>query len=112
MIGLLIHSCDISRSSTTKDPLTGKQSEVWDPVSLGVQCLIQPLSGKQMLAAQGLQINASYKGFYLYATDIKLRDKVTFESKEYFVENIQKGWSGSADHLEVYLRLKEETANV
>lgn len=105
---MLKHYCHIYRQATTKQP-TGEIVETWTAFATDVQCLIQPMAGKQVLEFRGLGLNATYKGFFLYDQDIKLRDKIIFGNKNFYVSFIEKEWSGEEHHKEVYLDLEELT---
>ena len=108
---LLKHKVTIQRQSTAKNDITGAETESWAEVSTDVPALIQPLSSKQLLKVQGLHLVATFAGFFMFAEDVQLRDKVILEGKTYFVEGVESGWSGGQDHKETYLRAMEEQKN-
>jgi len=106
---LLKHKCDILRHTSTQNPLTGEVTESWNPIITDLPCLIQPLTGKQAIEAQGLELVSTYKGFFKYNDDIQLRDKIVFESRTYLITYILKGWEGGSHHKEVLLDIERGT---
>lgn len=107
---MLKHTVDIYQPTRPNNVVTGETSEEYpDMTYQSIPCLIQSLTGAQVLEYAGLGIKADYTGFFKGTQDINLRDKIVWQEKNLFVIFIDKEQGGDIHHKEVTLRLEEET---
>lgn len=109
---LMMHLCDIYRQTSATNSLTGIVAETFSLLTENVKCLIQPWGGEQSLEFQGMEIDSSHIGFFLFDTDIKEGDRVKFNNDNYDVKHIEKNYSGYSHHLEVLMKLEQSTISV
>jgi len=102
---LLKHKCNVYVPTTEYDPITGETKETYPvtPTLVDIPCLLQPLTGKEAIETQGLQIAAEYKGFFKGDADVNLRYKIELDGVFYRVNYVFKGWEGGTHHKEVLL---------
>lgn len=73
MIGLLVHTCSISR----RQKIAGKGlASAWQSVGDGVRCLILPSTQEDALH-ENVEIGKDYNAYFEIGTDIKEGDKIT-----------------------------------
>ena len=101
-----VESCDIYTQSSAQNS-AGEVVETWKKTVTAQACLIQPLSGRQVLIMQGLKIEAQYICFLKAdVTSPQNRYKIVSSGKTYFVEHIRKTWSRFNTHVELYLKME------
>jgi hypothetical protein len=101
----LTFDCDIYSRAASKNTLTGEVSETFLLSIANVKCLIQPAGGKQALKIQGLGIDATHTGFFLWDTAIKEGDKIIYNTRTYWVKYIEKDFCNMEHHYEVLLKI-------
>jgi SPP1 family predicted phage head-tail adaptor len=96
--GKLRHRVTIESLVETQDGTTGAISRAWSTVAT-VWAAIEPLSGREFIAAQGAQAEVVARILIRYRDDVVAKMRVVFGSKVYNIRAVLPDKESGTEHL-------------
>lgn len=104
---LLRMTCSVYRKTASTVDAAGESTASFDLLTSDLKCLLQSLSGQQVMKYQGLGITAQYKLILNYDDDVLVGDKILIEGSYYYVTFKDKAvGTNYKHHTDVMLRLE------
>lgn len=98
--GKLRHRISLQRNEFTQDPVTGAIQEGWTEYAK-VWASVEPLSARDLIAAQGVQSKVTARIVIRYRTDIDPAHRIVHRGTVYRIEGVLPDKDSGLEYLTV-----------
>lgn len=98
--GKLRHRLSLQRNEFVQDPVTGELKEGWTEYGKA-WASVEPLSARDLIAAQGVQSKVTARMVIRYRTDIDPAHRIVHRGKVYRIEGILPDKDSGLEYLTI-----------